>query len=315
MKERLTGKGNGKLSNADKLRQTMEENSTSYAQQVVVPEIEKVLESEQITHLDTHEIDPNPYQNRRDFDDEGVDELSKSIEVNGQNQVIGVRRFRNRYQIIFGERRWRAIKKLKDVKIAVVIREMTDLEMIYICDSENSNRKKPYDYERWITIKQLLDMKESQEHICKRLVLRKDQYYKLIKYGELHPDIRTFLEISPKALQINEAADLEKIFKDLSPEVDQEEVVKYALKLMADYIAGEFKNRGDIIKKIKAKYVDVKGRQREKVNSEVDLCLGNTVVGKLVTTPTEFRVVISKEECDQDKIEKFRNVVKVFFAS
>lgn len=315
MKERLTGKGNGKLSNADKLRQTMDENSTSYAQQVVVPEIEKVLESEQITYLDTHEIDPNPYQNRRDFDEEGVDELSKSIDENGQNQAIGVRRFRNRYQIVFGERRWRAIKKLKGVKIAVVIRELSDLEMIYICDSENSNRKKPYDYERWITIKQLQEMKESQEHICKRLVLGKAQYYKLIKYKELHPDIRAFLEVSPKALQINEAADMEKIFKDLSPEVDQEEVVKLALKLMGDYVAGEFKNRGDIIKRIKAKYVDIKPRQREKVNTEVKLNMGDTVVGALVNTPTEFRVIISKEECDQDKIEKFKKAVEEFFKS
>jgi hypothetical protein len=158
-------------------------------------------------------------------------------------------------------------------------------------------------------------MKEAQDEICKRLVLRKDQYYKLLKYGELHPDIRAFLEISPKALQINEAADLEKIFKDLKPEVDQDEVVEFTLKLMEAYVAGEFKNRGDIIKRIKAKYVDIKPRQREKVNTEVKLNMGDTVVGALVNTPTEFRVIISKEECDQEKIEKFQKMVEEFFKS
>jgi ParB/RepB/Spo0J family partition protein len=315
MRERLEGKAPSKLSNQDKMRLAMLNNSESYTKEVVVVEAEKVLEGEYIHHLDPHEVDPNPYQNRRDFDEAAIEELSESIAANGQNQAIGVRRFRNRYQIIFGERRWRAIRKLPGVKIQVVIRELTDLEMIYICSSENSNRKKPYDYERWITIQQLHEMKQSQEEICKRLVLGKAAYYKLIKYAELHPDIKAFLEISPKALQINEAADLEKIFKDLKPEVDQDEVVQFALSLMASYVAGEFKNRGDIIKRIKAKYVDIKPRQREKVNTEVKLNMGDTVVGALVNTPTEFRVIISKEECDQDKIEQLQKLVEDFFKS
>jgi ParB family chromosome partitioning protein len=318
MRQRMESKRPGRQSKSDMMRSLVEGASESYVHEAfpqAAEAAETVLEGEFIHHLDPVEIDRNPYQNRRDFDQHGIDELAESIEANGQNQPIGVRRFRSRYQIIFGERRWRAIRQLPGVKIQVVIRDLNDREMIYICSSENSNRKKPYDYERWITIHQLIEMKEAQDEICKRLVLRKDQYYKLLKYGELHPDIRAFLEISPKALQINEAADLEKIFKDLKPEVDQDEVVEFTLKLMEAYVAGEFKNRGDIIKRIKAKYVDIKPRQREKVNTEVKLNMGDTVVGALVNTPTEFRVIISKEECDQEKIEKFQKMVEEFFKS
>ena len=316
LREKLTSGGKTKApSVADKLRNQMQATSETYAKQVATPETEKVLEGEKIVLLDPQDIDPNPFQNRRDFDEEAIESLSHSIAANGQNQTIGVRRFRNRYQIIFGERRWRAIRKLPGVKIAVVIRDLSDLEMIFICSSENSNRKKPYDYERWITIHQLHEMKQSMEVICHRLNLRRDQYYKLNKYGELHPDIKAFLEVKPKALQINEASDLEKIFKDLKEDVDVEEVVKFALKLMDDYISGELKTRPEIIKKIKAKYVDIKPRQREKMLTESELNMGDVVVGKLVNTPEEFRVIISKEECDQEKIEQLKKLVEDFFKS
>lgn len=306
--------GGSGSSHANRLREAQLSTSTSYAGTFAPPvEAEKVLEGEVITAIDPVLIDPNPYQNRRDFD--GVEELSRSIDENGQNQPIGVRRKGSRYQIIFGERRWRAIQLLPNRKIDVVIREMSDLEMVYICSSENSNRKKPYDYERWLTVHQLVQMDQTMENICKRMVIKRDVYYKLLKYGELHPEIRAFLEVKPKALQINEASELEKIFKDLNPEHDPDEVCKFALGLMQNYLDGKLKNRGEIIKQVKAKYVVAKPRNREKVNTEIDLKLGDTVVGQIIKTPTEFRISITKSECEQDKIEKLEELIKEFFKS
>ena len=67
--------------------------------------------SRQIIYLNVDEIEPNPYQARTEFDEESIDELMHSIQEKGVIQPITVNRIGQSYQIIAGERRWRATKK------------------------------------------------------------------------------------------------------------------------------------------------------------------------------------------------------------
>src|SRR5438874_13766751 len=62
------------------------------------------------THIGISDIDPNPVQPRRVFEPERLQELANSIRVNGIIQPIVVRPFNGRYQLVAGERRWRAAK-------------------------------------------------------------------------------------------------------------------------------------------------------------------------------------------------------------
>lgn len=305
-------KGGGS-SKSEKLAQAMNENAASYLESTAVPEHEKIADGELIHEFDCHDIDPNPYQNRRRFDEEAIKKLAASIKENKQVQAIGVRKVGNRYQIIWGERRWRATRLIPGQKIRAVIRDLNDLEMIKICHAENHDREKTYDYETWITIKHLLDKDQSTDEICKGLGIQVKEYYKYKKFGELPVEIRDFLEKKPNAIQRNDAADLDKIYRELNPDHDPADVTKAVLELMEDYLAGKLKSRGEIVKKIKGKFVAIATRNREKVNKETVLKVNGAAVGTWVRTPTELRISVRSADLPADQFAELEKLLNGFF--
>lgn len=66
---------------------------------------------EEILHIPVDEIVPNPFQPRTVFSEDKIDELAQTIRTHGIIQPIVVRKTDERYEIIAGERRWRAVKK------------------------------------------------------------------------------------------------------------------------------------------------------------------------------------------------------------
>ena len=76
------------------------------------------------------EVFPNRLQPRKIFDDEKFNELERSIREHGVLQPVIVQKSVNGYELIVGERRWRASKKAGLKKIPAVIREVTDLESL-----------------------------------------------------------------------------------------------------------------------------------------------------------------------------------------
>jgi len=86
-------------------------------------------------------IDPNPLQPRRLFENEPLQELAQSIRTNGIVQPLVVRRKGDRYQIIAGERRWRAAKLAELSHVPVVIREIPDDRLLEISLIENIQRE------------------------------------------------------------------------------------------------------------------------------------------------------------------------------
>lgn len=87
------------------------------------------------------EIEPNPHQPRDGFDEEKMQQLVSSIKVNGILQPIIVRKAGDKYQIIAGERRWRAAHELKMNSIPAVIRHATDQDMLKLALIENLQRE------------------------------------------------------------------------------------------------------------------------------------------------------------------------------
>jgi ParB family transcriptional regulator, chromosome partitioning protein len=92
-------------------------------------------------HVDIDLIDPSPYQPRTRFREEALEELARSIRVSGIVQPLIVRRIGARFQLIAGERRWRAAQKAALLRVPVVVRnvpEDTALEMTLV---ENLQRE------------------------------------------------------------------------------------------------------------------------------------------------------------------------------
>jgi len=86
-------------------------------------------------------IDPNPLQPRRLFQNERLAELAQSIRANGIVQPLVVRRMGDRYQLVAGERRWRAAKLAEVREVPVVIRDIPDDRLLEISLIENIQRE------------------------------------------------------------------------------------------------------------------------------------------------------------------------------
>ena len=102
-----------------------------------VPEAEKSL----ATDLLIDEISPNHLQPRNYFDDKKLNDLMSSIKEHGVLQPVVVQKVDSGFELIVGERRWRASKKLGLKKIPAVIREVNDTQSLEIAIIENIHRQ------------------------------------------------------------------------------------------------------------------------------------------------------------------------------
>lgn len=86
-------------------------------------------------------IEPNPYQPRKNFDPEKIEELAQSIKTYGLLQPIIVREYKRKYQLVAGERRHLACKKLGWSRVPALVREYSDSGMAAIALIENLQRE------------------------------------------------------------------------------------------------------------------------------------------------------------------------------
>lgn len=90
--------------------------------------------------LDIDLIDPNSEQPRKRFTDEAMEELAQSIRANGIIQPIIVREIGGRYQIVAGERRWRAAQRAGMHRVPVVVKDVSDEKLLELALIENIQR-------------------------------------------------------------------------------------------------------------------------------------------------------------------------------
>jgi ParB family chromosome partitioning protein len=91
--------------------------------------------------IDIDLIEPNPEQPRTMFAEDSLEELARSIRANGVVQPIVVRRFGSRYQIVAGERRWRASQRAELRRIPAVVKEVPDEKLLELALIENIQRQ------------------------------------------------------------------------------------------------------------------------------------------------------------------------------
>jgi ParB-like partition proteins len=96
---------------------------------------------EGILFLDLNDIKPNSSQPRKNFADDKIEELAKSIEAHGVIQPIMVRPSGEGYEIVAGERRWRAARKTSLKQIPCIIRELSEEQNMLVAIIENMQRE------------------------------------------------------------------------------------------------------------------------------------------------------------------------------
>jgi ParB family transcriptional regulator, chromosome partitioning protein len=130
-------------------------------------EIEK---SDEIKRIPIESIVPNRFQPRTVFDDAKIEELSRTIHTHGIIQPIVVRQFEGNYEIIAGERRWRAMKKLGWDEAPAIIKNYSDTETASVALIENLQREELSPIEEAIAYGKLLELHNlTQEALAQRL--------------------------------------------------------------------------------------------------------------------------------------------------
>lgn len=126
---------------------------------------EEVVQEVKVTQLRT-----NPYQPRKTFAPEAITELKESILTHGILQPIIVRKTIKGFEIVAGERRFRAAKEAKFSTVPVVVRELNEQQMMEIALLENLQREDLTPIEEAFAYQSLLDhLKITQEQLAKRL--------------------------------------------------------------------------------------------------------------------------------------------------
>lgn len=127
-------------------------------------------EQELVRQIPVDSVVPNPYQPRAVFDDKRIEELCRTIRTHGIIQPIVVRRREGGYELIAGERRLRAAKKLGMERIPAVIRQMSDTEAASAALIENLQREGLTAIEEAIAYQKLIKLHGlTQESLAQRL--------------------------------------------------------------------------------------------------------------------------------------------------
>jgi ParB family chromosome partitioning protein len=107
----------------------------------LIPEAAVPAVNERALDVDSDLLRPNQFQPRTTMDDAKIEELARSIRANGIIQPIVVRRVEGGYEIVAGERRWRAAQRAGLLKLPVVVRDVPDERLLAVALIENIQRE------------------------------------------------------------------------------------------------------------------------------------------------------------------------------
>lgn len=243
-KKRALGKGLEQLFDLDNLNV---QNVTNYEKQVY-----ENSTGEEIVNISVDEIRANPYQPRKVFDDNALNELAASIKENGVFQPIIVKKSIKGYEVIAGERRLRASKLAGMKTIPAIIRQLDDDKMAEIALLENLQRENLNALEEAMAYKTLLEkLNITQDELAKRVSKSRSHITNVIGILRLPTEVQDM--IANDKLSMGHARVLSKLS-------DDEEIIK---------MANDFSNNKVSVREAEKKSSDLPKKQvqhREKKN-------------------------------------------------
>jgi ParB family chromosome partitioning protein len=172
-------------------------------------------------------IEPHPDQPRRHFDEAAMDELAASIGSRGLIQPLVVRPTEGNYQLVAGERRWRAAQRAGIHEVPVIVRDFTNIEAFEIALLENIQREDLNAIEEAEAYRKLIDVYgHTQEELGKLVHKSRPHIANLLRLLDLSPRLRTM--VATGALSMGHAR---AIVSAPDPEGLADEVVRRGLSV------------------------------------------------------------------------------------
>lgn len=225
-----------------------------------------------INKIPLSQIEPNPEQPRRDFDEVALSELAASVKMHDIIQPLTVMKLSNgKFRIIAGERRYRAAKIAGLQEVPVFIRELTDSKILELALLENLQREDLNAIEIALSYRQLLDeMNYTQEELAERMGKERSTVANYLRLLKLPPDIQVavrnntismgharalinvdavdkqlfiFKEIKTKGLSVRQTEELVRKLYTPKNNASAKSTLSPAFKKIEDQLASHFSTR------------------------------------------------------------------------
>ena len=241
---------------------------------------------EQIKQIDISDIKPNPYQPRKTFDENHLNDLADSIKQYGILQPIVLRKTVQGYYIVVGERRFRASKIAGLKYVSAIIKDLTDEDMMEMAVIENLQREDLNAIEEAESYQRLMtDLKITQQEVAKRLSKSRPYIANMLrllhlpkKIADMVKDGRLTSAHGRTLLAIKDEQQMLRLAKRVVKE-------KWSVRYLENHV-NELKNvssksETDKVDITKPKFIKQQERQlREQYGTKVDISIKKSV-GKI----------------------------------
>jgi ParB family transcriptional regulator, chromosome partitioning protein len=269
--------------------------------------VRELEESGAVSEVPVHEVTPNPWQPRRNFNESKLTELAESIREVGLMQPVVVRRIESSYQLVAGERRWRAHKMLGMDRIKAVVSDVTDQDMAVLALVENVSRDDLTDYEISISVRQTAKEFPNRTRLAEAIGFSRRGLYKFLAYESLPDFIIKDLNLNPALLGSNAVDALTTAFKKHG-----EAGLKAAKELWPEVVSGgldQSKFAGAVMALATRKSSAASARER-KIEK---FFAGNAHAGSITKDANSFTVKIKTGALSDAQETRIRQVISELF--
>ena len=254
-------------------------------EKVVEKIVEKVVEKKVETLVKITEIEPNRQQPRKNFNEDALMELAESIKIHGVIEPLIVQKREGYYEIIAGERRWRACKLAGVKEVPVVVKDYTDQQIVEIALIENIQREDLNPIEEAQAYKRLLnEFNLKQDEVAERVSKSRVAITNSMRLLKLTDEVqqmiidemitsghaRALIGIEDKEKQIELAT---KIFDEKLSVRETESLVKSILNPTPKKVKEEYNDE--------FVYKNLEDKLKDKIGSNVSINRKNKNKGKI----------------------------------
>lgn len=267
----------------------------------LIPMIEE-KDEKNIQEIDIDEIKPNERQPRKAFDEEKIKELASSIKEHGIIQPVILRKIKSGYELVAGERRWRAARLAGVKKIPAVVKDLTDAEVMQIALIENLQREDLTPLEEAMAYKRLMEeFGMTQEELASRIGKSRSQIANMVRLLSLEEEIQ---------VMINQGKITAGHARALLAVEDSKERIKIAKKIAEEKIS--VRETEELAKTISLKSGKRTKKEQEEINPaliHVTEQLQRALGTKVRIKGSERRGRIEIDFYSEDELERILEVI------
>ena len=229
----------------------------------------------QVIYISIDDIKPNRDQPRKRFDNDKIDELAESIETHGIIQPLIVRKSGKFYELVAGERRWRASRKAKLKQVPCLVRQFTDEENVLVAIIENMQRENLNPIEEAEGLEQMIKTYGmTQEQVSKSVGKSRPYISNALRLLKLPDNIKRDVSIgrltSGHGRALAGLADREKQDRLAKRVVEQDLSVRELERLLSD--SNKHRPRKQSVRKVKdADTLRVENELKERFGTKISI--------------------------------------------